>query len=747
MKEELEMTQSRNDDYKKIAITVGLFCVTLLIGFLLIGKDMETVIRYWLFLTIAGITVLPAVFFLFPKFSNGGSIYAKIIGLFLGGYLTWLLSSFKIVKFTTVSSIVCLGVIGLLVYAVVFFVMKKGKEVVLQQIKEKWFSILIWEVLFFLFFILFIFLLGHKIPGVETEKSMDYAIMSTLMRTDYMPPKDMWAAGKALNYYYFGQYIMTYLSRIAFVPIAYGYALAIAVIAAFCLTMSSNLVYEVLCTRLVGKKALSAIGAALGGIAVTLSGNMHYVIFAKVMPALWDMLRIPGDKPSYWFADSTRYIGYTPDLINDKTISEFPFYSFLIGDLHAHVINILVVMTILALLYSYFTKQTKEERMLPFLLIIIGFFIGICCMSNYWDFPIYLVISAGVLLLVNLKAETKISTMLLKTIGQGLLLFIIAKLVAMPFSIKFEQMIMGIAICYTHSQFYQLCILWGFPVVMIVILYFVVIKDNKDALKKKKRVIGFLQQVNSGDLFMMWLGVCGIGLVLIPELIFVKDIYVDGFPRANTMFKLTYEAFILFGMEIGYIIMRFLVMANTKQQRKVGIIGLICLVLTSGYFFTASKMWLGSYLNRALYQGIDATSYFKENMSEDMKAIEWLQDNVEGQPVVLEADGNSYTNYERVSVLTGFPTILGWHTHEWLWQNGYDFVEARENDVNKIYNGTNEEQITGVLQKYDVSYLFIGSNEYEKFPGMTIDVLKNLGEIVYQGSASSQNPVYIIKVK
>ena len=41
---------------------------------------------------------------------------------------------------------------------------------------------------------------------------------------------------------------------------------------------------------------------------------------------------------------------------------------------------------------------------------------------------------------------------------------------------------------------------------------------------------------------------------------------------------------------------------------------------------------------------------------------------IEGQPVVLEANGDSYSDYERVSAMTGLPTVLGWYVHEWLWR-------------------------------------------------------------------------------
>ena len=143
-------------------------------------------------------------------------------------------------------------------------------------------------------------------------------------------------------------------------------------------------------------------------------------------------------------------------------------------------------------------------------------------------------------------------------------------------------------------------------------------------------------------------------------------------------------------------------------------------------------MWLGNYLDKENFKGIDASVYFTEYMKEDMDAVTWLTENVDGQPVILEADGDSYTNAERVSVLTGLPTVLGWHTHEWLWRNGYSIIEERQADITEIYTGNSKENVEELLKKYNVSYIFIGSKEYEKYPDMDIAFLEGLGEVVFE---------------
>lgn len=99
-----------------------------------------------------------------------------------------------------------------------------------------------------------------------------------------------------------------------------------------------------------------------------------------------------------------------------------------------------------------------------------------------------------------------------------------------------------------------------------------------------------------------------------------------------------------------------------------GGIGLVLLLWTFGYFGTSVYSWFGNVFDLSEYRGLDATAYLENVFSEDAGAIRWLDETIEGQPVVLEANGDSYSDYERVSAMTGLPTVLGWYVHEWLWR-------------------------------------------------------------------------------
>ena len=142
-------------------------------------------------------------------------------------------------------------------------------------------------------------------------------------------------------------------------------------------------------------------------------------------------------------------------------------------------------------------------------------------------------------------------------------------------------------------------------------------------------------------------------------------------------------------------------------------------------------MSAGDIKDRENYKGLRADAYIEREAPMDSDAVYWARENIPSGSVVLEANGDSYTIYNRVSVLTGLPTVLGWHTHEWLWHNDLDPVDARAEIVRRMFVDAD----ISLMDTYGVDYIFLGSCEYDKYygQGMDPDRLRSLGEIVYTG--------------
>jgi len=228
--------------------------------------------------------------------------------------------------------------------------------------------------------------------------------------------------------------------------------------------------------------------------------------------------------------------------------------------------------------------------------------------------------------------------------------------------------------------------------------------------------------------------------VLMPELIYVVDIY-GGHKRANTMFKFTYQAFIMFGLMMGYVITKFILLAKNGKQIVCGVLTGFLLLGTVGYLGKSVESWFGDIKDQSRFQGLDAAAFVNKENIYDAGAVDWINENIEGRPVMLEAHGNSYTYANRISTLTGLPTILGWHTHEWLWKDDYTWVEARKADVQTIYTSADVNVVKELLNTYEVSYIYVGDEEHNAY-AVNDALLQTLGEIVFRNDGA-----YIVKVK
>ena len=96
----------------------------------------------------------------------------------------------------------------------------------------------------------------------------------------------------------------------------------------------------------------------------------------------------------------------------------------------------------------------------------------------------------------------------------------------------------------------------------------------------------------------------------------------------------------------------------------------------------------------------------------DYQAIRWLQDNVEGSPVVLEAHMDQYRWGGRIANYTGLPTILGWPWHQIQQRYGYrEQVHERAAHVRLAYETTDIAIASDLLRHYDVAYVVVGELE------------------------------------
>jgi uncharacterized membrane protein len=108
---------------------------------------------------------------------------------------------------------------------------------------------------------------------------------------------------------------------------------------------------------------------------------------------------------------------------------------------------------------------------------------------------------------------------------------------------------------------------------------------------------------------------------------------------------------------------------------------------------------------------LDGAAHLARRDPGDYAAIQWLNDNARGTPVVLEATGGSYEYAARISAHTGLPTVLGWPGHERQWRGSSAYQAGREEDVATIYAAEHLDATQALLESYDVQYIVIGNLE------------------------------------
>ncbi|NJP41439.1 hypothetical protein HCH52_10300 [Oscillospiraceae bacterium HV4-5-C5C] len=726
-----------------------------------------------------------------------------------------------------------------------------------------------------LLFFLCIFILAYgawsfvrgQIPNADgLEKFMDYGYMMSLWRSRYLPAADMWMAGKSINYYYYGQFFYTLLGKLVGLAPRKTYNLAVASSFAYFLTLSAALGYQ-----LAGLSGLSGLRlklrqysqAILTAFFAGIAGNSQAFFYADNAPGrvLIDFLNAHGfnlgTTGSWYFSNATRFIGYNP-ATNDKTIHEFPYYSFLVADLHAHVINTLFVLLFLGLLISYFSLRDDQataakpaagagrrrpslpRRPARSLLLnwirrhikdtdfIYSFFfallLSVFMMGNFWDFAIYFVVLIFVRLAMSPSRpfkELRFQSVLLLivqfvlvfipflTVSQPLLalllmfaaylfsyflafllrdplldkgrqlvgIFTAAHLFSLPFNWNFEPIAKTLALAEDHTPLWQLLVLWGPQLLLGFILLI-------SCLRQLSRGQGRLP---ASDRLSLWFLLCAVGLILAPEVIYVVDIYENSYARANTMFKFTYQAFILLALVMADTLPRLFDRALSRYQQlapdavrtEAGtshrqaikasaarskrpwhkvitafvplLLAVLLLLPPAWYPFEASGQWIPGW-SESDYRGLDAAIWmetatdtsatiqdtqYEYDLSGDYAAIEWFNQNVSGQPVIVEAAGWSYTHFNRISAYTGLPAVLGWETHEWLWRtsketpNAYQqVIYPLQQAIQAFYENTADQ--AAFIQEHQIAYIVVGELETIRYPNLDRSELESLGTVVFR---------------
>jgi len=682
-------------------------------------------LNWYFYLFILGLAFLPFTKKIFKNFSfDFGFPFSKTLAILFLSYLSYVLGIFKLLKFTKENLLILLFLFSLINVFLIF------REKNFSFKKNQIFVFIFEEILFLSSFLFWSFVRSQE-PSIQSlEKFMDFGFINSILRSDYFPPKDIWYTPLPINYYYFGHLTGAFLIKLTNIIPTVGYNLILATLFAQGVTQTFSFVANLIIYSKILDKTSQLIKnvnlfvvSLLGAYLVNLGGNLHTIyLFTKGYPndnpiPFWQIFS-KYNPLSYWYPNATRFIPYT--------IHEFPSYSYVVADLHGHVFDIPFVLLTLAILFLTFTKLVSNDsnRFQPIPTIFLGFLTAIHYMTNAFDGPIYLLLSFLVFFIIYQFSFQFFYSVL--TLVFSFIFF------SYPFSSHFSPFVSGIGVnCSPKfltdigkigpflfeagncqiSPFWMLFVLWGF--FWINFLVFLLLKKH---LKNKNAQI--LNQ------FVLILFSFGTFLILIPEFFYIKDIYPAHF-RANTMFKLGYQAFIMMSITSAY---TFLILKN-QSKLFFKLLYLVPLILVLIYPFYSIPSYYGK-LDRT--SNLDGLAWINNFYPEDREIIEYLNKNIKGQPVILEAQGDSYTNYERISANTGLPTVAGWWVHEWLWRGSADVVGKRIPDVENIYQSENINLVKQLIKKYNIKYIIVSTLEKEKYPNLKEDKFEVIGKKIFE---------------
>jgi uncharacterized membrane protein len=289
----------------------------------------------------------------------------------------------------------------------------------------------------------------------------------------------------------------------------------------------------------------------------------------------------------------------------------------------------------------------------------------------------------------------------------------------LPFLLHFRTHGAEFLRTHSHTPVRQWLILYGLQTVLALAGCVVAFRRRDALLPRPERRL------------LMVLAAFGVALALVPEFVYLKDIYGGEYYRANTAFKFGFQAFALLTL-CACVGVALLVSARSAGMPRAAVVILLELVLVPPLFYAWFVVQGGFGVRREREWTLDGQRYLALSHPDDRALIEWLSVHGDASRPLLEAAGDSYSYGARVSTNTGIPAILGWPVHEQLWRGSDPVVWQRRDDVNRLYEAKSAADAMPVLERYRPRWLVVGRYERERYPALNAELLASLGRIVFR---------------
>jgi len=570
------------------------------------------------------------------------------------------------------------------------------------------------------------------------ERLRDYGILSAVMHNP-IAPQEPWFAGFPLNYYLNWYRIAALVGAIGFAP------------------------WEI----------YHLLGPATMGLGIAASALL-IVTWARVTPLLGSLIAV-----SLWLGSNvagaiTVYRGdhnwWGPSRVITGSINEFPAWSWILGDLHPHYLNLCALPFILLL--------TKKLNSWPLLCALFAW-----CAWNYsanaWDAAPALVVTAVILVseLFNNTKKFSIPNIDFKTSLLWLSLgglFIISSLhIDAPYTpMRFVdwrsswQPYFETAAAYLPvtiephapgvfgTQINQFFLHWGFHLALLLAGFGLRLNSWRNALVFAAAILAVCIW-DSVALFLLIAAalvvffnsdavlpgskeslrsdavlISCLLILLIPEILFFDDPYGGESERMNTIFKFYSFAWIPFGISAWIWLLQSISRQGLKIRSPLQY-GFVAAMLISTLPWTAQTIGdraQGSVKNSSLFTPMaQGLAYFERTYPGSERIIYTLAKSPRG--TTIEAENGAYADGAFVSTLASQPTYLGWANHVGLLLKNPPELGRRQAIIKEFYTSNCERKLE-LLRSEGIKYVVFGEIERRAFPQLSRDSFSCLAVLI-----------------
>ncbi|MCS6894198.1 MAG: DUF2298 domain-containing protein [Deltaproteobacteria bacterium] len=391
-------------------------------------------------------------------------------------------------------------------------------------------------------------------------------------------------------------------------------------------------------------------------------------------------------------------------------ITEYPLWSFYLGDLHPHFMSTPAILFLLSLFINGLKQNTGVDSI----------FLCILCVtyslaSNAWEIFYWCAVATCFFFC---KAKRKIDFearnfnlsfkhVLFITVGVGFATLAFSTLPNSTDKIKLinpliESLSLKGMISHIGLQI-LLCLLCAFKIrglkrsdllihlsgfsislyfnnsFLLLIYFFFVVSCLKDSSEK-------------------FLILSSLSTLLIPEFLYVDDPYGGHYERMNTIFKTYYPVWI--PLNLGVIIL------TTKTFGDSLFLSIILAVLTAtGFAFN---------INSRPFQGTD----FYQEIEKKFPGSKLCLVRVSQEPrnVLVESEKEPYSWDSFFCTVTQKVCYLGWSNHIGLLYRNYDEIVRRKRVIDQIYSGDIScKDLKKILETEKIFYVLVGPLEQERY--------------------------------